>query len=170
MITNAQKINYKYLSLCPPDCVAAEVTALFAYMHMQIACSVRVALCTCCALCAIKHMTEALVHACSAWAVRGSKNTHAVLKGCRERDIVRPPTPVQITPELPTVTVFYSRCKKFGRIPRKTVRWWRWWPQHRGGISLPRWSGNAVIVTALVKTRRLLVIWDGVSLNLLLDV
>ncbi len=42
MITNAQKINYKYLSLSPPDCVAAEATALFAYMHMQPACSVRV--------------------------------------------------------------------------------------------------------------------------------
>ncbi len=92
MITNAQKINYKYLSLCPPDRVAAEATALFAYMHMQIACSVRVPLCTCCALCAIKHMN--------------------VLKGCWERDIVRPPTPVQITPELPTVTVFYSRVAR----------------------------------------------------------
>ncbi len=47
----------------------------------------------------------------------GGVKTHryAVLKGCRERDIVRPPTPVQITPELPTVTVFYSR----GRIPQK---------------------------------------------------
>ncbi len=32
--------------------------------------------------------------------------------GCRERDIVRPPTPVQITPELPTVTVFYSRVAR----------------------------------------------------------
>ncbi len=32
-----------------------------------------------------------------------------VLKGCRERDIViRPPTHVQITPELPTATMFYS--------------------------------------------------------------
>ncbi len=37
---------------------------------------------------------------------------YAVLKGCRERDIVRPPTPVQITPELPTVTVFYSRVAR----------------------------------------------------------
>ncbi len=106
MITNAQKINYKYLSLCPPDCVAA----LFAYMHMQIACSVRVALCTCCALCAIKHMTQK--HCCvrAARERLGGVKTHryAVLKGCRERDIVRPPTPIQITPELPTVTVFYS--------------------------------------------------------------
>ncbi len=114
MITNAQKINYKYLSLCPPDRVAAEATALFAYMHMQIACSVRVALCTCCALCAIKHMTQ------KHWCVRAAREreegvkTHryAVLKGCRERDIVRPPTPVQITPELPTVTVFYSRVAR----------------------------------------------------------
>ncbi len=85
MITNAQKINYKYLSLCPPDCVAA----LFAYMHMQIACSVRVALCTCCALCAIKHMTQK--HCCvrAARERLGGVKTHryAVLKGCRERDI-----------------------------------------------------------------------------------
>ncbi len=43
------------------------------------------------------------------WCVRAAHEreegvkTHryAVLKGCRERDIVRPPTPVQITPELP---------------------------------------------------------------------
>ncbi len=98
MITNAQKINYKYLSLCPPDCVAAEGTALFAYMHMQIVCSVRVALCTCCALCAIKHMTQ------KHWCVRAAREreegvkTHryAVLKGCRERDIVRPPFPFKL--------------------------------------------------------------------------
>ncbi len=35
-----------------------------------------------------------------------------VLKGCRERDIVRLPTPVQITPELPTTAVFYSRVAR----------------------------------------------------------
>ncbi len=83
-------------------------------MHMQIACSVRVALCTCCALCAIQHMTQ------KHWCVRAAREreegvkTHryAVLKGCRERDIVRPPTPVQITPELPTITVFYSRVAR----------------------------------------------------------
>ncbi len=86
------------------------------------------------------HDTEALVHACSAWA-----------RYERERDIVRPPTPVQITPELPTVTVFYSRvarnlvesrekqCGDDGDDLNTAV-----------GISLPRWSGNAVIVTALV--------------------
>ncbi len=45
------------------------------------------------------HDTEALVRACSK-------------DGCWERDIVRPPTPVQITPELPTVTVFYSRVAR----------------------------------------------------------
>ncbi len=114
MITNAQKINYKYLSLCPPDCVAAEATALFTYMHTQIACSVRVLLCTCCALCAIKHMTQ------KHWCMRAAREreegvkTHryAVLKACQEWDIVRPPTPVQITPELPTVTVFYSRVAR----------------------------------------------------------
>ncbi len=48
------------------------------------------------------------------WCVRAAREReegvktlrYAVLKGCR--DIVRPPTPVQITPELLTVTVFYS--------------------------------------------------------------
>ncbi len=150
MITNTQKINYKYLSLCPPDCVAAK--ALFAYMRMQIACSVRVPLCTCCALCAIKHMTQ------KHWCVRAAREreegvkTHryAVLKGCWERDIVRP----NYTRVTDRYRVLFPRCKKFGRIPRKTVRWWRWWPQHRGRISLPRWSGNAVIVTALPEGHR----------------
>ncbi len=121
MITNAQKINYRYLSLCPPDRVAAEATALFAYMHMQIACSVRVALCTCCALCAIKHMTQ------KHWCMRAAREreegvkTHryAVLKGCREWDIVRPPTLVQITPELPTVTVFIPKLQEIWSDPAK---------------------------------------------------
>ncbi len=113
MITNAQRINYKYLSLCPPDCVAAEATA-FVRLHMQIACSVRVPLCTCCALCAIKHMKQKHWSMCAAREREEGVKTHryAVLKGCWEQDIVRPPTPVQITPELPTVTVFYSRVAR----------------------------------------------------------
>ncbi len=96
------------------------------------------------------------------WCVRAARErqegvkTHryAVLKGCWERDIVRPPTPVQITPELPTVTVFYSRvarnllgsrekkCGDDGDDLNTAV-----------GISLPRLSGNAVIVTALTVSR-----------------
>ncbi len=143
MITNAQKINYKYLSLCPPDC-AAEATA-FVRLHMQIACSVRVLLCTCCALCAIKHMTQKHWSMCAAREREEGVKTHryAVLKGCWERDIVRPPTPVQITPELPTVTVFYSRVARHLVDPAKnsavmTVM-----------TSTPR--SHAVIVTALIK-------------------
>ncbi len=45
------------------------------------------------------------------WSIRMSRLKHriyAVLKGSRERDIVRSPAPVQITPELPTATAFYS--------------------------------------------------------------
>ncbi len=138
MITNGQKINYKYLSLCPltvlpplGDCLVR----LYAPAHRQPACSVRVPLCTCCALCAIKHMTQK--HCCVRAAREREEGvkTHryAVLKGCQEQDIVRPPTPVQITPELPTATVFYSRvARNLVGSPRKTVRWWRWWPQHRG--------------------------------------
>ncbi len=56
------------------------------------------------------HDTEALVRACSAWA-RRSKNTD-MLFWKDVGNIVRPPTPVQITPELPTVTVFYSRVAR----------------------------------------------------------
>ncbi len=98
MITNAQNINYKYLSLCPPDCAAAEATALFVYMLMQIACSVRVPLCTCCALCAIKHMTQKHWCVCAAREREEGVKTHsyAVLKGCRERDIVRRPLPFKL--------------------------------------------------------------------------
>ncbi len=36
------------------------------------------------------------------------KRRYAVLNGRRERDIVRLPAPVQIAPELPTVTALYS--------------------------------------------------------------
>ncbi len=125
----------------------------------------RVALCTCCALCAIKHMTQ------KHWCVRAARereervktHSYAVLKGCRERDIVRPPTPVQITPELPTVTVFYSRvarnlvgsrekqCGDGGDDLNTAV-----------GISLPRWSGNAVIVTALFRIEsNVTIYWPG---------
>ncbi len=141
MITNAQKINYKYLSLCPLTVLLPRRLPCSPICTCRSPVSVRVALCTCCAPVRNKtHDTEALVRACSAWAVRGSKNTQIC---CSERMsetgycLYRPLT-VQITPGLPTVTVFYSR----GRIPRKTVRWWRWWPHHRGCISLPRWSGN----------------------------
>ncbi len=120
MIRNAQKINYKYLSLCPltvlpplGDCLV-HLYARAGPAHRQPACSIRVPLCTCCALCAIKHMSQ------KHWCVRAEREreegvkTHifAVLKGCWEPDIVRPPTPVQITPELPTINVFYSRIAR----------------------------------------------------------
>ncbi len=54
------------------------------------------------------HDTDALVRACSAWA-----------RYERERDIVRPPTPVQITPELPTVTVFIPTLQEIWSDPAK---------------------------------------------------
>ncbi len=38
-----------------------------------------------------------------------NKCRYAVLNGRRERDIVRPPAPVQITPELLTATMLYSQ-------------------------------------------------------------
>ncbi len=36
------------------------------------------------------------------------KGRYAVLKGRQERDIVRPPAPVEIAPELPTATALNS--------------------------------------------------------------
>ncbi len=82
MITNAQKIKYKYLSLCPPDCVAAPWRLPCSPKCTRRPCSSTARL-----ICqrAVMHMlrtvrnkthdTEALVRACSAWARRGSKNT-----------------------------------------------------------------------------------------------
>ncbi len=80
MITNAQKIKYKYLSLCPPDCVAApwrlpcspicthrpcsSTARLFcqgAVMHML-------------PLCAIKHMTP------NHWCVRAAREREEGVK------------------------------------------------------------------------------------------
>ncbi len=101
--------------MLPPlgDCLV-RLNARAGPAHRQPACSVRVALCTCCPLCAIKHMTQ------KHWCVRAARereegvkiHRYAVLKGCWERNIVRPPAPVQITPELPTVAVFYSRVAR----------------------------------------------------------
>ncbi len=48
------------------------------------------------------------------------KRRYAVLKGRRERDVVRPPTAVQITPELPTATAFNSRIES--GVTRNLVR------------------------------------------------
>ncbi len=139
--------------MLPPlgDCLV-RLNAHAGPAHRQPACSVRVALCTCCALCAIKHMTQ------KHWCVRAARErqegvkTHryAVLKGCWERDIVRPPAPVQITPELPNVTVFYSRVARNLLGSRKKKCGDDGDDLYTAvGISLPRWSGNAVIVTAL---------------------
>ncbi len=58
------------------------------------------------------HDAEALVRAAREREEGVKTHRYAFLKGCRERDIVRPPTLVQITPELPTVTVFYSRIAR----------------------------------------------------------
>ncbi len=75
------------------------------------------------------------------------KHRYAVLKRCRERDIVRPPTLVQITPELPTATVFFSRVARnlVGSAKKSAVM--------TGMTSTPRsashYRGNVVIVTAL---------------------
>ncbi len=51
--------------------------------------------------------------------VNKNKGRYAVLKGRRERDIVRPPAPVQITPELPSATALYSGIES--RIARNLV-------------------------------------------------
>ncbi len=45
---------------------------------------------------------------CTVWCSIRIKRRYAVLKGRRERDIVRPPAPVQIALDLPIVTALYS--------------------------------------------------------------
>ncbi len=85
--------------MLPPlgDCLV-RLNARAGSAHRQPAWSVRVPLCTCCPLCAIKHMTQ------KHWCVRAAREreegvkTHryAVLKGCWERDIVRPPLPFKL--------------------------------------------------------------------------
>ncbi len=78
------------------------------------------------------------------WSIR-IKHRYAVLKGPRERDIVWPPAPVQITPVTDHYRVLFGnlilRRKKFGRVPRfptsgqtstsrrsvlQIVSWWLW--------------------------------------------
>ncbi len=42
------------------------------------------------------------------WSIRMSKAQICCSERKSERDIIRPPAPVQIKPELPTATAFYS--------------------------------------------------------------
>ncbi len=75
---------------------------------------------------------EALVHACSVCiTVRVQavlvlyiiiKRMYAVLKGRQERDILRPPAPVQIAPELPTATALYSGIRECRPIPNCVIQ------------------------------------------------
>ncbi len=88
-------------------------------------------------LCNKIHDTDALIMRAVREQYEGvKKHRYTVLKRCRERDIVRPPTPVQITPELPTATVFYSRvARNLVRSLKKSLR------------SVSHYCGYAVIVT-----------------------
>ncbi len=112
-------------------------------------------------LCTVRnkiHDTEALDRACSAWAIRVSKAQIC----CSERNIVRPPAPVQITPELPCFIWEFNpvlqeiwsgptECRPLAsscKYLAKKVHWWRWWPQHRCQAS--HYRGKAVTVTALL--------------------
>ncbi len=47
------------------------------------------------------------------------KHRYAVLKGCRERDIVRPPTPVQITPVTDRYHVLFRALQEIWSGPVK---------------------------------------------------
>ncbi len=69
--------------------------------------------CTCCAQTPqIKRSTGSCMHnssECRLYSIRIKRRyAVSVLKGHRERDIVKPPTPVQIAPELPTATMLCS--------------------------------------------------------------
>ncbi len=124
MITNAQKINYNIcpfapLTVLPPlgDCLV-RLYARAGPAHRQPACSVRVPLCTCCA---IKHMTQ------KHWCVRAAHEreegvkTHryAVLKGCRERDIVRRPLPFKLHQSYRPLPCFIPALQEIWSGPAK---------------------------------------------------
>ncbi len=115
---------------------------------------------------AIKYMTQkALVRACSAWAIRVSK-AQICCSGRREQDIVRPPLPFKLHQnyrllpcfirefnpasqeiwsgpvecrQIPPANTLQNKCGDDGDDLNTAV-----------GISLLRWCGNAVIVTALL--------------------
>ncbi len=111
MITNAQKIKYKYLSLCPPDCVAAPWRLPCSSICTHRPCSSTARL-----FCqgAVMHMLRTVPFTVAVFYSRVARN----LLGSREK-----------------------KCGDDGDDLNTAV-----------GISLPRWSGNAVIVTALISS------------------
>ncbi len=118
MITNAQKINYKYLSLCPPDCVAAEATALFTYAHAdRLFCQG-----------GVMHMLrtvhnkthdiEALVRACSAW--EGVKtHRYAVLKDVGNGILLDRPLPFKLHQSYRPLPCFIPALQEIWSDPAK---------------------------------------------------
>ncbi len=154
MITNAHKINNKYLSLCPPDCLAAPKWLPCSHICTRRPCSSTARL-----FCqgAVMHMlhtmrnkthdTEALVHACSAWARRGSKNTDMLFwKDVGNRILLDRPLPFKLHQA-------YRRYVFYSRVARNIVGSAKNTAVMTVMTSTPRsashYRGNAVIITAL---------------------
>ncbi len=98
------------------------------------------------------HDTEALVRACSTWATRGSNNTDMLFwKDVGNGILLDRPLPFKSHQSYRPLPCFIpalqeicsglakKKCGDDGDDLNTAV-----------GISLPRWSGNAVIVTALI--------------------
>ncbi len=109
---------------------------------------------------AIKYMTQkALVHACSAWAIRVSK-AQICCSGHQERDIVDRPIQFKLHQSYRPLTCFIREfnpaCKKSGRVPRNADSFLLQIPCKKSAVmTLTPWSasyyrGDAVIITALV--------------------
>ncbi len=93
------------------------------------------------------HNTEALVLACSAWAIRGSKQSTNMLfwKDVGNRILLDRPLPFKLH-QIPTATVFYSRvARNLVRSANSAVMTVMTSTQQ----SASHYRGNAVIVTAL---------------------
>ncbi len=79
------------------------------------------------------HDTEALVRACSSWAIRGSKNTDMLFwKDVGNGILLDRPLPFKSHQSYRPLPCFIPALQEIWSGPAKTVRWWRWWPQHRG--------------------------------------
>ncbi len=89
--------------------------------HRQPVCSVTVRLCTCCALCAIKHMTQ------KHWCVRAAREreegvkTHiyAVLKGCWDGILLDRPLPFKLHQSCRPLPCFIPALQEIWSGPTK---------------------------------------------------
>ncbi len=116
MITNAQKIKLKYLSLCPPDCVAAPWR-----LPCSPKCTRRLCSSTARLICqgAVMHMLRTVRNKTHEREEGVKTHRYAVLKGCRERDIVRRPLPFKLHQSYRPLPCFIPALQEIWSGPAK---------------------------------------------------